>query len=238
MTASYCLTKIESFRVTDRAQMRGDLLYRETWRSRPVGNHPIEKDFQVLAVRHRESQPQLEPSPDGAIEKLRMIGCCDHHDVARQLIELHQEEGNDPLYLSGFVCVATFLADGIEFVEEKDAWTRLNIVKQLPQPRVGLAEKAANQSIVANDEERESKRFGDPLCKRRLPVPRRPRQKDPVAWLVAMRAKQISANVFLHELPTVFANGKRQEEIVEPRAGFDFKNRIAPVALAGLCRAR
>jgi predicted transposase YbfD/YdcC len=50
-----------------------------------------------------------------------MIGCGDNNDIARQLIELHQQERDHALDLAGFVRVATLFPDRVEFVEEQDA---------------------------------------------------------------------------------------------------------------------
>ena len=40
-----------------------------------------------------------------------MVGRCNHNHIARQLIKLHQKERDYPLYLSGLMSIAPFLAD-------------------------------------------------------------------------------------------------------------------------------
>ena len=59
-----------------------------------------------------------------------MIGSCEHDDIARQLIELHQEKRNDALDFAGLMGVAAFFADGVEIVEKKHARGCSNIIEQ------------------------------------------------------------------------------------------------------------
>ena len=78
-----------------------------------------------------------------------MVGGGDHYDVARHLVELHNEERDNPLDLAGFVRVATFLTDSVELVEEQDARPGSNVVAKRPEPGIGLPEVTAHERIVA-----------------------------------------------------------------------------------------
>lgn len=72
----------------------------------------------MFTVGRRKRQAELKASPYGPIQQLGMIAGRDHDYVARQLVELHQQERDDALYLPGFVRVSTLLTYRIELVEE------------------------------------------------------------------------------------------------------------------------
>lgn len=117
----------------------------------------------MLSVWCWERQPHLETAPDGAVEQFSVVGCRDYHDIARQLIELHEQERHYTLDFAGFVSVATFLADRVEFVEEENARLSPHIIEQFAETGIRLAKVTANQRIVADDIEREGERFSDRL---------------------------------------------------------------------------
>ena len=58
-----------------------------------------------------------------------MVGCRDDDDIARELVKLHQQEGDDALDLARLVGVSTLLPDGVKFVEEQDAGLGSDIVE-------------------------------------------------------------------------------------------------------------
>ena len=74
--------------------------------------------------------------------------------VARQLIQLHEQEGHDAFDLASLVRVTALFSDRVEFVEKQDAWLRPNIIKKSPQTGIRLAEIASNQGVIPYDKER------------------------------------------------------------------------------------
>ena len=98
------------------------------------------------------------------------------------------------------VVVATLFANCVELIEEKDARLGPHIIEQLTQARIGLAKIASDQRIVADDEEREAKAFGDGLGKGSLAVAWRPRQKHAMAWLKSTGTQDVGSLMFLEQL--------------------------------------
>lgn len=82
-----------------------------------------------------------------------MISSRDDDHIARQLIKLHEQEGNDALDLTCLMRVATLLPDRIELVKEEHARLGPNIVEQLAESGVRLPQVAADQHVVADNEE-------------------------------------------------------------------------------------
>jgi len=173
MSTPDILTKIHGFGVTYLTKLAGDLLHGQLRGLGPVRNDSVQEHFYMLSVWCGERQPHLETTPDGAVEQFSMVGCRDYHYIARQLIELHEQEGNHTFDLAGFVSVTTLLADRVELVKEQDARLGPNIIKQLSKTGICLAEITADQRVVADDKKRQSERFGDRLSERCLAVPRR-----------------------------------------------------------------
>lgn len=124
----------------------------------------------MFPVRSGERQPHLETTPDGAVEQLCMVRRCDYRYIARQLIELHEQERHYALDFARFVSVATFLADGVEFVKEENARLSPHIIEQFAETGICLAKVTADQRVVADDKEWEAQRFGDRLGERRFAV--------------------------------------------------------------------
>ncbi len=69
-----------------------------------------------------------------------MVCCRNGDDVARQLIDLHEQERHDALYLAGLVDVPSLLSDGVEFVEKQHAWNGPRVVEKAREARVRLTE--------------------------------------------------------------------------------------------------
>ena len=123
------LAKVQRLGVANEAELGGNLLHRQSWRRGPLRNDAIEEDFDVRAIGGGEGESDLKAPPDGAVEKFGVIAGGDDDDVARQLIELHQQEGHHTLDFAGLVRVTAFFADGVEFVEEEDAGLRPDVVE-------------------------------------------------------------------------------------------------------------
>jgi hypothetical protein len=128
----------------------------------------------------------LESPPHRAIKKLSMIGSRHYDDVARKLIELHEQERDNPLYLTSFVRIAPFLSDRVELVKEENARASANVVKKRSQPRIRLSKEAADQSVIANYVQGQSQSFSHCLSERSLAVARGPREQDPMPRLVTV----------------------------------------------------
>lgn len=123
------LAELEYVGEARRSHLRRDLARRHPDGFRPRIQEAVDQHGGRIARRERHVDPELEAPPDSTIEQLGMVGGSHHHDVAGQLIELHQQERHDALDLAGLVDVATFLADSVEFVEEQHAGHRPDVVE-------------------------------------------------------------------------------------------------------------
>src|SRR3546814_16645773 len=85
-----------------------------------------------------------------------MIGRRYDDDIARELVELHQQERDDALDLAGLVNVAALLPDGVELVEEEDARRRADIFEEARKTSVGFAELGTDERNLAYGWERDS----------------------------------------------------------------------------------
>ena len=166
----------------------------------------------------RHVDPKLEAPPHGAVEQLSMIGRGDHHDIARELVELHEQERDDTLDLAGLVDITPLLADRVELIEEQDARRCPHILKQTGEPRISLAEIGADQRIVANREQRHRDCLCHSLGERSRAISRGTRQQDPMAWLHTLSAQQIGAVLLLDQLAGKPLCRKRQDKAVESDA--------------------
>src|SRR3546814_20651822 len=107
-----------------------------------------------------------------------MIGRRYDDDIARELVELHQQERDDALDLAGLVNVAALLPDGVELVEEEDAGRRADIFEEERKTSVGFAEIGNAERIIAYGEERDSESYGKGFGERGLALPTRPGRED------------------------------------------------------------
>ena len=81
-----------------------------------------------------------------------MIGRSYDHDMAGQGINLQQQRTDHALDLTRFMDIAALFAKRIKLVEKQDALVRPYKVEQLLQASTGLAQEAANDSLVAHNE--------------------------------------------------------------------------------------
>src|SRR5438132_141275 len=86
------------------------------------------RDHLVL-VGHREPDNHLETPPDCGIEKLRVIGGRKEQPGGRPLVDFLEKDCNEPFELAYFYSVVSAFRDGVEFIEEKDAFDAFCIVK-------------------------------------------------------------------------------------------------------------
>ena len=90
-----------------------------------------------------------------------MIGCGHHDDIARELVELHQQERNHAFNLAGLVRVAALFTNGVELVEKQYARRCSHVIEQFAQARVGLAEITTDKRVVSNHEEWKAQALGN-----------------------------------------------------------------------------
>ena len=229
MPSPYGLAEIQCFGEANQAQLPRNLLDRHARGFRPVRDDPVQKDLNELPVRRGESEPDLETTPHSTVEQFSMVSCRNDNDVARQLIELHQQERNHTFDLAGLVGVAPLFSDRIEFVEEQDTRLGTHIVEQLAQPGIRLAKIAADQRIVANNEERKRESLGESFGKRRFAIAGGAGQQNTMAGLIAVGSQDVGPNMLLHQLAPVLADGERQEQIVQPRSRLDLDDSLPAV---------
>ncbi len=91
-----------------------------------------------------------------------MIGGRYGQHIARQLIDLHQQERDNSLDFACLVSVATLFANRVEFIKEQDARLRSNEIKKLAEARIRFTEITANERVITNDKkwERQCLRYG------------------------------------------------------------------------------
>ncbi len=94
----------------------------------------------------------METPPNGTIKQFGVIGRCDRHNIARQLVDLHEKEGHHTLNLPCFVNIAALLTDRVEFIEEQHTGDGAGIVKELGEPRVRFTKIGADQRVIAHSE--------------------------------------------------------------------------------------
>lgn len=127
MSAAYILAKLIDFRKVCLPHLDSNLFGGHPGVFGPYIEEAIDEDCNAIGRRRRHIDPELETSPHGAVEQLGMIGRCDNDNIARQLIELHEQERDNALDLARLMNVSAFLPDGVELVEKEDARHRPRI---------------------------------------------------------------------------------------------------------------
>ena len=74
-------------------------------------------------VAEGELEPFVEPSPDGRVDQLRVVGGGDQRRFAFPPIDLLQEHGDDTPHLADVVVAFSAGRHGVELVEEQHAGT-------------------------------------------------------------------------------------------------------------------
>jgi len=113
----------------------------------------LEPGEHLRLLRQRQVKTYLEAPPDRPIEKLRMV--CRGHDqhVAGQIVDLEEQRAEDSLDLPRVVLVSAFFAESVELIEKKHTGAGPGIVEESPQANGSLTEVAANDSLVADDDQ-------------------------------------------------------------------------------------
>jgi hypothetical protein len=151
-----------------------------------------------IGLRHRELQ--LETSPDSPIEEFWMVGCRHDNDVTGEPVDLEKERTDNALHFTRFMDVPALLGYGIELVEEQDTLAGANVLEQpLNAPR-GFSQEAADQTLVADDEEGEHQQMGQRLSQGSLAVSGRPGEQDAMARLDAMRLQEVPAVLLFRQV--------------------------------------
>ena len=81
-----------------------------------------------------------------------MVGSGDQNAVRRKIVELQKKGRYDPLDLAGFVKIASFLSDGVEFIEEEDTGFGSHKIQEASQPLGGLTQIARHHCVISNGE--------------------------------------------------------------------------------------
>lgn len=156
-----------------------------------------------------------------------MVGGGDDDNVTRQLVELHQQEGDNALDFARLMNVAAFLADRIELVEKKNARCRPRIFEEAGKARVRFAEIGADERVVANGQERDRDRFGQGFGERGFSIAGRAREENSVARLHPLGAQEIGAVLLLDQLARQLFCGQCKDEVVERSARLAFDDEVA-----------
>lgn len=135
-----------------------------------------------------------------------MVGRADHHRVAGQTVHLHEQRGNQPFDLTGFLRVAALLSDRIEFVEEQHAWVRGRVLDQLTKSVRRFAQVTVHDGVVPQYEQRQAQLAGQRLSKARLSVAWWAHQKNGMPGLKRMRAQQGHVRELVDELGDLFGH--------------------------------
>ncbi len=202
------------------AHLGGDRCRGHPGRLGPCFKKASDQDGGRIARRERHVDPELEAPPDRAVQQFGMIGRGDHHDIARQLVELHQQKRDDALDLTGLVDVAALFADRIEFVEKKNAGRRTHIFEQSREPRIGFTEICTHQRVIANRQQGDGDSLGDGLSERRLAIARGAGQQNPMPRLHALGAQQVGSVLLFNKLAGEVLRRQRQNKVVERDTGF------------------
>lgn len=201
MPPPYILAELEYVSEARRPHLGRDLARRHPDALRPRGQEAVDQYRCCIGRGEWHVDPKLEAPPDRPIQQLSMVGGGHHHDVAGQLIELHQQKRDDAFDLACLVDVAAFLPHRVELVEEQHAGRRPYVFEQASEPGVRLPEVGADQGVVTHGQQRNGDRFGDRLRERGLAVARWTGEEDAVPRLHALRSQEVGTVVFLDELP-------------------------------------
>jgi hypothetical protein len=144
MPTPHVLAELSHFRQTDWAKSLGDPLRGDTHILPPDIEEPRDQDRPPRLIGRRHIQPQLKAAPNGAIQQFSVVGRSNRNHIARQLVDLHEQEGDHTLYFTGLVNVAALLTHRVEFVKEQDAGSRAGVLKQLSQPGICLTKVGAH----------------------------------------------------------------------------------------------
>ena len=82
-----------------------------------------------------------------------MVGCRYDDNMTGKRVNLQKQRAYHPLDLAGLVRISAFLSERIELIEEKYALVSSNEVEKFLKTAAGLTEKAADDSLIPNNEQ-------------------------------------------------------------------------------------
>lgn len=211
MPTPHVLAELCNLGQANRAKPFGDPFGRHADIFTPSVDVPSDQDGAPPLVGCRHVNAQLEATPYSAVEQFGVVGGGHRDHITRKLVDLHEQERHDTLYLACLVNIATFLTYGVELVEEQNAGCRAGVLEQLRQTSVGLAKISANQGVVAHRQHGQRQGFGHGFRERRLAVAGWPGQQDPVTRLHPLGPQQVRAGLFLDQLARQPVGWERQD---------------------------
>src|SRR5690606_24901335 len=107
-------------------------------------------------------------------QKLWVIASSNDNDIIWKIVELKQQRANDTLYLPRFMSVTSLFAQCFELVKEQHAAPCSSVVKQGFQADRSFAQVAANQRLIAHNDQRHHQLKCQRFSNRCFTVPWRP----------------------------------------------------------------
>ena len=154
-----------------------------------------------------------------------MIRGCDSHHVGRESVDIEEQRTHDALDLTRLVLVSPLLPDGVELIEEEDASSGANSIKETREPHRCLAEIAANDGLVAHDQQWDRQIARQSLRKGCLAVPRFTHQQDSIPWLDPVRAEQVGSLLLLYQFIGGLPDGRCKDHVSQRFPGHDLQQR-------------
>lgn len=112
--------------------------------------------------------------------------------------------------------IAAFLRYDIELVEEENAGPHPHRGEQSLHARRGLSQEAADESLVADTQQRDSEFGGDRFGQRGFAAAGWANQQQSMSRLHAVATQQVAAVVFFDQLVDGLADLGRKDEIGDP----------------------
>ena len=151
LTTTHGLAEIQNLGIADFTQFTRQCSRLYLWSLGPVCHQSVKIAGDIRFTWLGKLQPELEPPPDGAVQQFGMIAGGNGDDIAWQLVELHQHEGDDALDFACLMGVTTLFADNVEFIEEQHTGDGLDVIEQGSEAGIRLTKVTADQNIVANN---------------------------------------------------------------------------------------
>jgi hypothetical protein len=121
----------------------------------------IEPSRNLPFIGQRQSRPNLEAAPYGAIQQLGVV-CRRYEDhVAWQPVYLQEQRVKHTLDLPRLLAVFALLAQRIELIEEKDTLSETRVLENFLDALCRLSKVAVHDSLVPNDEKGNAERRRD-----------------------------------------------------------------------------
>ena len=170
-----------------------------------------------------------------------MVCCGNNNGITWQLVNLHQEGGDDPLDFSGFMYVAPFLSDSIKFVKKENAGRCTHVVEYAFQSTCSFTQITSDHGLIAHYEERKRQRMRYRFRKRGFAVSRGTHKQHSMSRIEAVGAKQARPALLLNQLIDSDSTIIRQDQVIKLSPRCDLGNEFAsslsgPAAIPGIGR--